>query len=103
MKALFDEFISLGGQFEQVKVISLSKSNGNLSAIQVSNGEMTADTFVFALGPWSGDVARLLGLNVPFESEGGYHIELINPSEMPRETVKVDSGKFVVTPMQSRI
>lgn len=103
LKALFAEFISLGGRFEQAKVISLRKSNGSLSAIQVSNGEMTADNFVFTLGPWSGDIARLLGLNVPFESEGGYHIELINPSEMPRETVKVASGKFVVTPMQSRI
>jgi D-amino-acid dehydrogenase len=93
----------LGGQFEQAKVISLRQSNGSLSAVQFSNGEMTADNFVFTLGPWSGDIARSLGLNVPFESEGGYHIELINPSEMPLETVKVAAGKFVVTPMQSRI
>jgi D-amino-acid dehydrogenase len=103
LKALFAEFISLGGQFEQAKVISLRQSNGSLSAVQFSNGEMTADNFVFTLGPWSGDIARSLGLNVPFESEGGYHIELINPSEMPLETVKVAAGKFVVTPMQSRI
>ena len=103
LKALFAEFVSLGGQFEQAKVISLRQSNSSLSAVQFSNGEMTADNFVFTLGPWSGDIARSLGLNVPFESEGGYHIELINPSEMPLETVKVASGKFVVTPMQSRI
>lgn len=58
---------------------------------------------MFTLGPWSGGISRRLELKVPFESEGGYHIELINPSEMPKETVKVTSGKFVVTPMQNRI
>ena len=64
---------------------------------------MTADNFVFTLGPLSADIVRLFDLNVPFESEGGYHIELIYPSAMPLETVKVVSGNFVITPMQSRI
>ena len=69
----------------------------------MTDGEIDAATYVFTLGPWSGHISRLLELKVPFESEGGYHIELINPTEMPQETVKVASGKFVVTPMQNRI
>lgn len=100
---LFEEFLRLGGEFVQAEIQDLKKSNSGIAAVKTSNGELDADNFVFTLGPWSGGISRRLELKVPFESEGGYHIELINPSEMPKETVKVTSGKFVVTPMQNRI
>ena len=100
---LFDEFIRQGGRFLQTTITGLKKSKGRVSAIKVTDGEIDAANYVFTLGPWSGHISRLLELKVPFESEGGYHIELINPTEMPQETVKVASGKFVVTPMQNRI
>lgn len=103
LNLLFEEFMRLGGKFMQAKITGLIKLNGRVVAVKTSDGEMGADNFVFTLGPWSGEISRLLDLKVPFESEGGYHIELINPSEMPQETVKVASGKFVVTPMRNRI
>ena len=42
-------------------------------------------------------------MKVPFESERGYHIELINPTAMPRAPMMVASGKFVIMPMLGRI
>ena len=44
-----------------------------------------------------------LGLDIPLESERGYHLELWNPSWMPDMPLMISSGKFVVTPMEGRI
>ena len=40
---------------------------------------------------------------MPLETERGYHLELWDPSFMPRSPVMVASGKFVVTPMDRRL
>jgi D-amino-acid dehydrogenase len=39
----------------------------------------------------------------PWNPERGYHLELIEPSAMPRAPIMVSAGKFVVTPMDGRI
>jgi len=61
------------------------------------------DQHVFTLGPWVQGISKQLGLSIPFESEGGYHVELINPSHMPKLPVMISAGKFVITPMEGRI
>lgn len=66
-------------------------------------GVLTADTIVFAMGPWSKKIAHKLGVKVAFESERGYHLELVNPSQMPKSPMMVASGKFVITPMDGRL
>jgi D-amino-acid dehydrogenase len=71
--------------------------------VHTDHGRLTAERIVFALGPWSKKIAHKLGIKVPFESERGYHIELINPSRMPVSPMMVASGKFVITPMDGRI
>lgn len=64
---------------------------------------MSCDAAVLATGVWSGPLAKKLGLSVPLESERGYHIELWDPSFMPRSPVMIASGKFVATPMEGRL
>lgn len=103
IKTLCDEFLSLGGELKIATVTGLHMQGTKLTALQTSQGDISGDSFAFTLGPWAGDISRKLGLNVPFESEGGYHIELINPSDMPNNPVMVASGKFVVTPMRGRL
>ena len=69
-----------------------------------AGGETIAcDAVVLAAGVWSGPLASQLGLRVPLESERGYHLELWEPSIMPRSPVMVASGKFVATPMEGRL
>ena len=76
-----------------------SPSVGLVSGLRIS----AADKIVFAMGPWSKAIAHKLGIMVPFESERGYHIELVNPSAMPKSPMMVAAGKFVITPMDGRI
>ncbi|MEY8843136.1 NAD(P)/FAD-dependent oxidoreductase, partial [Cribrihabitans sp. XS_ASV171] len=61
------------------------------------------DAAVIATGAWSKRLAGKLGLKAPLESERGYHLELWEPSVMPRSPVMIASGKFVATPMESRL
>jgi D-amino-acid dehydrogenase len=77
--------------------------NGQLTGVRVSGETIACDAAVLATGVWSKDLARKLGLDVPLESERGYHLELWEPSITPRSPVMVASGKFVATPMEGRL
>lgn len=103
VKALADHFIEKGGTLKICEVRDVEVSDGAITALDTTAGEMTADHIVFAMGPWSKEIAHKLGVKVPFESERGYHLEFINPSVMPKASMMVASGKFVLTPMEGRL
>ncbi len=101
--ALADHFVSEGGTLQITAINDIEMQDGAVSALITDDGPLTADRIVFAMGPWSREIAHKLGVMVPFESERGYHIELTAPSAMPRAPMMVASGKFVLTPMQGRL
>lgn len=103
VEALAEYFVAQGGQIRICEVTDIDTKNDVISALKTTEGYMTADHIVFATGPWSKEIAHKLGVKVPFESERGYHIELINPSKMPKSPIMVASGKFVITPMEGRL
>jgi len=79
------------------------RESGRVTGVKVDGETIDCTSVVLAAGAWSGPLARLLGVNVPMESERGYHLELWEPSIMPRSPVMVASGKFVATPMDGRL
>ncbi len=103
VKALADHFVDEGGTLQISLVRDVDVEAGVITGLQTSDGPMTADHIVFAMGPWSKEIAHKLGVKVPFESERGYHLEFINPSVMPKAPMMVASGKFVLTPMEGRL
>lgn len=103
VQALADHFVAQGGELKIATIEDVEIDAGAIDALLTSAGRLTADKIVFALGPWSKEIAHKLGVQVPFESERGYHIELINPSFMPKNPMMVASGKFVLTPMEGRL
>ncbi|MEQ6203553.1 FAD-binding oxidoreductase [Sulfitobacter sp. HNIBRBA2951] len=103
VKALADHFVAQGGTLEIAEITDVQMRDGAIHALITNDGPRRADKIVFAMGPWSRKIAHKLGVKVPFESERGYHIELTNPTAMPRAPMMVASGKFVLTPMQGRI
>ena len=102
-RALFDHFVEQGGAFHKACVSDVMIANGQISCVQSDQGPTIADEYVFNLGPWVQGISKQLGLSIPLESEGGYHVELINPSIMPKLPVMISAGKFVITPMEGRI
>ncbi|MDC0136652.1 FAD-dependent oxidoreductase [Sulfitobacter sp.] len=103
VKALADHFVAEGGTLHITNITDIEMRDGDVSALITNDGPLSADRIVFAMGPWSREIAHKLGVKVPFESERGYHIELTNPSAMPRAPMMVASSKFVLTPMQGRL
>jgi D-amino-acid dehydrogenase len=103
VKALADHFVDQGGTLKIAAVQDVELDDGIITGLQTSGGPMVADHIVFAMGPWSKEIAHKLGVKVPLESERGYHLEFINPSLMPKAPMMVASGKFVLTPMDGRL
>lgn len=103
VKALAEHFVDQGGRLQIAEVRDIDLEAGVITGLQTSDGAMRADHIVFAMGPWSKEIAHKLGVKVPFESERGYHLEFINPSIMPKAPMMVASGKFVLTPMEGRL
>jgi D-amino-acid dehydrogenase len=103
VQALADHFVGQGGRLDIQEITDVDVKDGEITALKTKNGDLTADRIVFALGPWSKKIAHKLGVKVPFESERGYHVEFINPSQMPKSPMMIASGKFVMTPMDGRL
>lgn len=92
-----------GGQLIKGTVEDVARENGRVTGVQISGEVLACDAVVLATGVWSGPLAQKLGLTVPLETERGYHLELWEPSIVPRAPVMIAGAKFVITPMEGRI
>ncbi|MEX0285270.1 MAG: NAD(P)/FAD-dependent oxidoreductase [Paracoccaceae bacterium] len=101
--ALADHVVAQGGRLIKADVEDVVRENGAVTGVRAAGETVPCDTVLVATGAWSGGLARKLGVEVPLESERGYHLELWEPSVMPKSPVMVASGKFVATPMEGRL
>ncbi len=101
--ALADHMQQAGGELVIAEVAEIEMDGGKVSGVRTSEGLIECDAVVLAAGVWSKNLAEKSGIKVPMETERGYHIELVNPSVMPRSPMMLTSGKFVITPMEGRI
>ncbi len=92
-----------GGELIIGEVEEIIHQQGKLSGVKTTGGVIECDKVVVAAGVWSKTLLEKLGVKVPMETERGYHIELVNPSEMPICAMMLAAGKFVITPMEGRI
>ena len=103
VRALADVAMSQGTQMQVGDVTGLVTNGDRVTGVRIGDTVLDCDAVVVTTGAWSGPLARQLGLNVPLESERGYHLELWGPSRMPRTSTMVAAGKFVMTPMDGRL
>ncbi len=103
VKALAKYVETSGGQFVKAMVEDVVLEGGAVTGLRAGGEVIACDACVVATGIWSGPLAEKLGVRVPLESERGYHLELWNPSQMPKAPAMVASGKFVATPMEGRL
>ncbi|MEX0303641.1 MAG: NAD(P)/FAD-dependent oxidoreductase, partial [Leisingera sp.] len=92
-----------GGRLIQAFVTDVARENGKVTGVQAGGETIACDAVVVATGVWSKPLAEKLGISVPLEAERGYHLELWEPSAMPKAPVMVAAAKCVVTPMEGRI
>lgn len=97
--ALAERFTGMGGRVLQAEVKDFDLSGGQIRGIETNEGRIDCDSAVLATGVWSKPLMRKLGLNVPLESERGYHIVHEAAENGPTRPVMIAAGKFVATPM----
>lgn len=92
-----------GGAVLRAEVSDVQTEGGRVTAVIANGAPLDCDAAVLTAGAWSGPLARRMGMNVPLESERGYHLDLWAPSVQLRNPVMVAGGKFVMTPMEGRL
>lgn len=103
VRDLADHVVAGGGRFIRAEATDIVRDGGPVSGVVAGGETIACDVAVVALGAWSGRLMKKLGIPVPLESERGYHVELVEPSAMPRAPAMFASGKFVATPMDGRL
>ena len=98
---LHNSFRQLGGHvIEHCRVLTATSDAEGIH-LTTSQGDMTASKVLLAAGAHSKALARqLTGINIPLDTERGYHLML--PHESARLQIPVSSldRRFVMTPMQ---
>ena len=99
INALYQAFIKEGGRFIQTAVQDFLFENKRIKTVVTDQGTFDCDKLVLTAGIWSKPLMGKLGLNVPLETERGYHVVYKNPSLVPKHPMMMTVGKFAVTPM----
>ncbi|AGP48798.1 FAD-dependent oxidoreductase [Psychrobacter sp. G] len=98
---LHDTFRQLGGHvIEHCRVLAATSDADGIH-LTTSQGDMTVSKVLLAAGAHSKALAKqLTGVNIPLDTERGYHLML--PRESARLQIPVSSldRRFVMTPMQ---
>jgi len=100
VQALAEVLKEEGGEIKQAEVKDFELVKGRIKAVITDQGRMECETAVVTTGVWSKPLMKKLGLNVPLESERGYHVVFKNPSQTLRQPLMIAAGKFVATPME---
>jgi len=95
--------MQMGGQLhEGCRVLQAERRDGHTVLLQTSSGQWCARHVVVCTGAFSRTLTRqLTGINVPLDTERGYHLML--PNETARLSIPVSSidRRFIMTPMEN--
>jgi len=98
--------LELGVNFEfNVAVESLLVNNGKISSVKTNKGEMTADNFVVAMGSYSAQLLRPVGIDIPVYPVKGYSITVpvLNDDDAPQSTIMDETYKVAITRLGNNI
>ena len=96
----------LGVQFKQnVKIERLAYEGDRITGVVTSEGQLSADSYVLALGSYSPLMLRDLGIKIPVYPVKGYSITvpIVDASGAPESTVMDETYKVAITRLGDRI
>ncbi len=85
---------------ENCKLIGIIKKQGQVKSLQTSQGTLTADRFVFAVGAWSAQLSSHLEYRIPVEPGKGYSVTMERPGVCPRYPMLFPEHNVGVTPFE---
>ncbi|NOH69911.1 D-amino acid dehydrogenase [Vibrio pectenicida] len=87
------------------EIYQLNLIKQRVDSIKTSQGEYTADKFVVALGSYSKELLKQVGIQLPLYPVKGYSLTLpiLNDSHAPKSTIMDETYKVAVTRFDQRI
>ena len=102
-KAYADLFTRRGGRFLSGDARRLTQENSGWS-VPCDSGPIEAREAVVALGPWSDDVFRRLGYDIPLAVKRGYHMHYgVKGNAALGHPVHDGNGGYMLVPMSTGI
>ncbi|MEE7566843.1 FAD-dependent oxidoreductase, partial [Xanthomonas sp. Kuri4-3] len=91
-------------RYEQ-RVERLEHDGGRITGVQIDGRRETADRYVVALGSYSPELVRPLGLRLPVYPLKGFSLTLpiVDPARAPTSTILDESYKIAITRFDTRI
>lgn len=106
VQVIFGAFVRLGGRWCKGAVEAIQPASGAApgAAWQLAGTDGAPrerfDHVVVAAGAWSGRLLAPLGIDLPLESQRGYHVQFPQASATVSRTVVLADRKVFVTPME---
>ena len=86
---------------EECRVAGVAGESGTVRALNTSQGPLSADAFVFAIGAWTPLLNEHLGCKIPIQPGKGYSLTMPRPAVCPKYPLLLEEDRVAVTPMQS--
>ena len=102
VKALHARCLADGATQHIDEVRGFDRRGDTVKGVHLGSGSTLAcDAVVVAGGAWSGGLTRQLGINVPLETQRGYHVTVHSNNLALRHTVMASEYNLMVNPMAS--
>ncbi|HEY8160915.1 MAG: NAD(P)/FAD-dependent oxidoreductase [Methylocystis sp.] len=103
-KAYADLFLSRGGRFVLGDALSLTQEADGRWSVAGKEGRIVARDAVVALGPWSDQIFKPLGYDLPFGFKRGYHMHYApgEGAKLQHPILDADNG-YLLAPMNKGI
>ena len=99
VRAYVDKVVASGGELRLAEVTDVEVSANRVSAVRTGDGTVEGDAFVLSAGALSRRLTDRLGLELPLDTERGYHLTCPDPGITLSHVVMEAEGKFVANPM----
>jgi D-amino-acid dehydrogenase len=96
---LAQEAVRNGAEIVRGKVDAFRREGDRVQAMVIDGLARPIDRVLIAAGAGSRALAAQLGIDMPLEAEGGYHITIHGSNVMPRVTVTNRDQSFACAPM----
>lgn len=97
---LAEKFQRLGGTIEQATVRAILPLEDGGWRYVTDTGDHTAEKLVLAMGAWSAELLKPLGIRIPLEAERGYHVNFTEPGISLNNSIMDVDMKFVASSME---
>lgn len=77
-QALMRAFLSAGGTHLKERVVGFVRTEGRVDEILTEGRAFPCEAVLLATGAWSKQLAKMLGANIPLDTERGYHVQFQN-------------------------